>query len=143
MTKHDLKLRLKLMSSYLGAQNGALAGPQETPDWSLHPDLGILPEKLKPPDYKREVNKKEGPTWRFPLTRFCLPFLILREKESQIPVSNKTAYSISSQLPGHLSLTYPVSNGQTQSSSDPGFSENVAGLRMHPCVQKKQQYLII
>jgi hypothetical protein len=79
------------MSSYLGAQNGALAGPQETPDWSLHPDLGILPEKLKPPDYKREVNKKEGPTWRFPLTPFCLPFLILRDR-SLSPTKQHTQF---------------------------------------------------
>jgi hypothetical protein len=60
------------------------------PDWSLHPDLGILPEKPRPLDYKGEVNRKEGLTWRrFPSAKFCPPFLVLRGKEPQVPISNK------------------------------------------------------
>jgi hypothetical protein len=57
----NLKLRPKLMGTHLGAQKGARAGPPEVPDWSLHPDLEIPPEKLKPLDYKGEVKRKESP----------------------------------------------------------------------------------
>jgi hypothetical protein len=88
----DLKLRLNLIGGvcHLGAQKGAWAGPPESPDWSPHPDLGTPPEKLKHPDYKGEINRKEDPTWRgFPSAWFCPLSLILRERETQIPVSNK------------------------------------------------------
>jgi hypothetical protein len=78
------------MGSHLEAQKGAQVEPLEAPDWSLHPDLWILPEKLRPPDYKGEVNRKGDPTWRrFSSAQFCLPFLILREREPQVPVSNR------------------------------------------------------
>jgi hypothetical protein len=140
----DLKLRLKVMGSHLGAQKGTQAWSPEASDWSLHPDLGIPPEKPRPLDYKGKVNRKEGPAWRgFPSAQPCPPFLILREREPWVTVSNKGYAQVSSWLPGLLSLTYSRSNWQTQSSSDPNFDQKTVDLRMGPCVQIKRQYLII
>jgi hypothetical protein len=78
------------MGSHLEAQKGAQVGPPEGPDCSLHLSLGTLPEKPRSLDYKGEVNRKEGLNWRrFPSTQFCPPFIILREREPRVPVSNK------------------------------------------------------
>jgi hypothetical protein len=49
------------VGNHLEAKKGAWSGPSEAPDWSLYPHFGILPEKLRPPDYKGEETRKRIP----------------------------------------------------------------------------------
>jgi hypothetical protein len=60
-TNCDLKVRPKLMGNHLGAQKGTWTGPPESPDWNLQPNLGFLPEKPRPLDFKGEQTGKRVP----------------------------------------------------------------------------------